>query len=50
MVIKKFIDLNLLTETCVNVEHYVGHSEVLVPQMAEVCKCQADTKGTCGNG
>jgi len=33
-----------------NVEQYVGHSEVVVGLMAEVCKCQADTKGTCGKG
>jgi hypothetical protein len=36
----------LLTETCVNVEQYGGHSEVVVGLMAEVCKCQTDTKCT----
>jgi len=34
----------------VNVEQYGGHSEVVVGLTAEVCKCQTDTKGTCGNG
>jgi len=40
----------LVTETCVNVEQYGGHSEVVVGLMAEVCKCHTDTKGTSGNG
>ena len=40
--------LNLLTETCVNVEQYGGHREVLFPLMAIVCKCQADTNSTGG--
>jgi len=34
----------------VNVEQYGGQSEVLVPVMAVVCKCQTDTKSTGGNG
>jgi len=34
----------------VNVEQYVGHSEVLVPLMAVVCKCQTDTYSTGGDG
>jgi len=34
----------------VNVEQYGGVSEVLVPVMAVVCKCQTGTKGTDGNG
>jgi len=39
-----------MTETCVNVEQYGGQSEVLVPLMAAVCKCQTDTKNTGSNG
>jgi len=39
----------LLTETCVNVEQYGRHSEVLVPVIAVVCKCQTDTDSTGGN-
>jgi hypothetical protein len=46
----KFVNLTLLTETCVNVEQYRGHGEVVVGLIADVCKCQRDTKGTCGNG
>ena len=45
-----FIALTLLTETCVNVEKYSGHSEVVVGLMAEVCKCQTDTDSTGSNG
>jgi hypothetical protein len=45
-----FIDLTLLTETCMNVEQYGGHSEALVPVMAVVCMCQADTESTGGKG
>jgi hypothetical protein len=41
--------LTLLTETRVNVEQYGGNSEVLVPLMAVVCKCQTDTNSTGGN-
>jgi len=40
----------LLTETCVNVEEYGGHREVLVPLVAVICKCQADTYSASGNG
>jgi len=40
----------LLTETCVNVEQYDGHREVLVPLMAAVCKCQTGTDSTGSNG
>ena len=47
--IMRFIFLTLLTETCVNVEEYGGHSEGLVPLMAVVYKCQADTKSTGDN-
>jgi len=39
----------LPTETCVNVEQYGGHSEVLLPVMAVICKCQTDSKSTDGN-
>jgi hypothetical protein len=42
--------MTLPTETCVNVEQYGGHSEVLVPVMAVVCKCQTDTGSTGCNG
>jgi len=42
--------LTLLTETRVNVEQYGGHRQVLLPLMAVVCKCQADTYSTGGNG
>jgi hypothetical protein len=45
----RFVALTLLTETRVNVEQYGGHSEVLVPLMAVVYKCQTDTKSTGGN-
>jgi hypothetical protein len=48
--VKKFINLTLLTETCVNVEQYGGHSVVLVPLMAVVRKCQTDTDSTGSNG
>jgi len=34
----------------VNVEQYGGHRQVLLPLMAVVCKCQADTYNTGGNG
>jgi hypothetical protein len=40
----------LLTKARVNVEKYGGHSEVVVGLMAEVCKCQTDTKSTGNNG
>jgi len=40
----------LLTETRVNVEQYGGHSEALIPVMAVVCQCQADTESTGCNG
>ena len=33
----RFMVLTLLTETCVNVEEYGGHSEAVVPLMAVVC-------------
>jgi hypothetical protein len=46
----RFIALTLLTETRVCVEHCGGHSEVLVPLLAVVCKCQTDTDKTDGNG
>ena len=46
----RFIALTLLAETCVNVEQYGGPSETLVPLMAVVCKCQADTSCTGDNG
>jgi hypothetical protein len=39
----------LLTETRVNIEKYGGHGEILVPMMAAVCKCQADTNSTGSN-
>ena len=46
----RFIGLTLPTETCMNVEQYGGQSEVLVPLMSVVCKCQTDTDRTDGNG
>ena len=46
----RFIALNLLTETCVNVEKYGGQTEFLAPLTAVVYKCQADTDSTDGNG
>jgi hypothetical protein len=48
--ITRIIALTLLTETCVNVEEYGGHSEGLVPLMAVVYKCEADAKYTGDNG
>ena len=44
-----YVGLNLLTETRVSIEQYGGHSEVLVPLMAVVYKCQTDTTTTGGN-
>ena len=48
--ITRIIVLTLLTETCMNVEQYGGHSEALILLMAVVCKCQTDTDSTGGNG
>ena len=44
-----YVGLNLLTETRVNIWQYGGHSEVLVPLMAVVYKCQTHTTSTGGN-
>jgi len=44
-----YIGLNLLTGTRVNIEQYGGRSEVLVPFMAVVYRCQTDTNSTGGN-
>ena len=40
----------MLTETRLNVEEYGGHSEVVVPLMPVVCKCQTDTDSAGGDG
>jgi hypothetical protein len=45
----RYVGLNLLTETRVNIGQYGGHSEVLVPLMAVVYKCQSHTTNTGGN-
>jgi len=45
----RYVCLNLLKETSVNIEQYGGHSEVLVPLMAVVYKCQTHTTSTGGN-
>ena len=44
-----YVGLNLLTETRVSIGQYGGHSEVLVPLMAVVYKCQTHTTNTGGN-
>ena len=43
-----YVGLNLLTETRLNIGQYGGHSEVLVPLMTVVYKCQTDTTSTGG--
>ena len=45
----RYVGLHLLTETCVNIEQYGGHSKVLVPLIAVVYKCQTHTTSTGGN-
>ena len=47
---KRFINLTLLTETCMNVEEYGGRGEALIPLVAVVYKYQTNTKSAGGNG